>query len=180
VGALVVTAQMTIDGVLDSIEHWFHPDEHSDRQGLEQLAAADALLLGRKTFEGLRGHWIDKPGDGGWASLVNAIPKYVVSRTLTGTLDWNATLLTGELAESVRAVKAEHNLLSYGMGELAHQLATQGIADEFRFWVHPAVWGGDGARPFAGLGLVSFDLTSSTTFASGITLDCYRPIPAGK
>jgi dihydrofolate reductase len=108
---------------------------------------------------------------------VNSLPKYVVSRTLEGPLDWNASLIKGNLAEGVASLKRQHpgNLLSFGCGELAYELASQGLADEIHFWVQPAVWG-NGERAFHGR-QVRLQLTATTTFDSGITLLCYRPTP---
>ena len=82
---------------------------------------------------------------------MNSIPKYVASRTLEEPLDWNASLIKGDLAESVASLKRQHrgNLISFGCGELAYELATQGLADEIHFWVQPAVWG-SGDRAFHG------------------------------
>jgi dihydrofolate reductase len=74
---------------------------------------------------------------------VNGIPKYVASRTLGEPLEWNASLITGELAESVTSLKARHrgNLISFGCGELAYELAKQGLADEIHFWINPGSGG---------------------------------------
>jgi len=108
---------------------------------------------------------------------VNSIPKYVASRTLEEPLEWNASLIKGDLAESVASLKRQHrgNLISFGCGELAYELATRGLADEIHFWVNPAVWG-SGDRAFHGR-QVRMQLIATTTFDSGITLLCYRPAP---
>ncbi len=108
---------------------------------------------------------------------MNTIPKYVASRTLEEPLDWNASLLEGGLAEGVAGLKRQHrgNLLSFGCGELAYELASQGLADEVHFWVQPVVWG-SGERAFHGR-RVRLRLVATTAFDSGITLLCYRPAP---
>ncbi len=99
---------------------------------------------------------------------MNSIPKYVASRTLEEPLEWNASLIKGDLAESVASLKRQHrgNLISFGCGELAYELATQGLADEIHFWVNPAVWG-SGDRAFHGR-QVWMQLIATTTFDSGI------------
>jgi dihydrofolate reductase len=68
-------------------------------------------------------------------------------------LDWNASLIKGDLAEGVTSLKRQHrgNLISFGCGELAYELATQGLADRIHFWANPAV-GGSGDRAFHGRG----------------------------
>ena len=70
----------------------------------------------------------DLPGFETYAHQMNSMPKYVASRTLSSPLTWNATLLEGDLADSVRAIKAAHegNLIVTGAGELAHYLLTAG------------------------------------------------------
>jgi dihydrofolate reductase len=179
-GSLIASAQMTVDGVMDHIEEWFDPTRESERYGLEQLRAADALLLGRETYEFFSTVWPKMTGDpGGYADLVNTIPKFVVSRTLREPLTWNARLVRDDVAEHVAELKRQHtgNLLSYGFGELAHYLAGQGLLDEIRFWLHPVVWG-DGLRPLpAGLAPVRMRLIGATTFSSGVVQVSYKPLP---
>ena len=84
------------------------------------------MVLGRKTYEGLAAVWqqmADLPGFEAYAEQMNSMPKYVASRTLSGPLEWNATLLEGDLAESVSSLKDEHhgNLVVSGAGELARE-----------------------------------------------------------
>ena len=76
----------------------------------------------------------------------------------------------------MRALKQSANLISYGCGELAHELATNGLVDELRFWINPIVWG-PGGRPFLDRVPVSLELLSATTFDTGVALLAYRPTP---
>lgn len=96
---------------------------------------------------------------------MNGMPKYVASRTLQEPLEWNATLLEGDLATSVRGIKERHDrtLAAVGAGELADQLVELGLVDEFWFWVSPALWP-TGSRIFDGVGPVRLELIGSTTF----------------
>jgi dihydrofolate reductase len=73
--------------------------------------------------------------------MINPKPKYV--STVQGPLEWNATLLEGDTSDAVSKLKAElpSDLLMYGCGELARSLLATRLVDEFRFWIHPAVWG---------------------------------------
>jgi len=173
-GRLIVSTQMTLDGVIDVGEWYVAAGEH-DRAGKEQLTQASAVLLGRRTYEGLAAYW--SPLEDEWANLINPIPKYVASRRLTGPLEWNATLLEGEAADAVSKVKAElpSDLLVYGCGELARSLLAAMLVDELRFWMHPAVWG-SGARPFEGDAQSRLQLLGSEFFDSGVTLLRYAPI----
>jgi dihydrofolate reductase len=111
-----------------------------DRAGKDQLAQASAVLLGRKTYEGLAAYWSPLKDD--WANLINPMPKYVASRTLHGPLEWNSTLLEGDATDAVSRLKAElpSDLLMYGCGELARSRLATMLVDELRFWIHPAVW----------------------------------------
>jgi dihydrofolate reductase len=111
--------------------------------------------------------------------LINPMPKYVASRTLHGSLDWNATVIEGELAEGVRKLKddLDGDLFMSGCGELARNLLAAGLIDELMFWIHPAVWG-QGERPFQGDQQARLELVGSETFDSGVTLLRYTPATA--
>jgi dihydrofolate reductase len=102
----------------------------------------------------------------------------VASRTLRGPLEWNASLLEGDLAESVPALKDRHDgtLIVSGAGELAHALTRLGLVDEFWFWVSPSLWPA-GPRIFDAVGPVRLELIGSTTFGSGVVRLAYRPAP---
>jgi len=177
-GKLIISTHITVDGVIGpSPGDWAILEGEGERYKFDQLLAADAFLLGRRVYEGLASVWPNITDDTGFAERVNSIPKYVASRTLEEPLEWNASLIKGDLAESVASLKRQHrgNLISFGCGELAFELATQGLADEIHFWVNPAVWG-SGDRAFHGRQL-RMQLIATTAFASGITLLCYRPAP---
>ena len=178
-GKLIISTHTTVDGVIGpSPQDWATILEgEGERYKFDQLLAADAFLLGRKVYEGLASVWPTITDDTGFAERVNSIPKYVASRTLKEPLDWNASLLKGDLAASVASLKRQHrgNLISFGCGELAYELVTHGLADEIHFWVNPAVWG-SGDRAFHGR-QVRLQLIATTAFDSGIALLCYRPAP---
>ena len=95
---------MTLDGVID-VGEWYVAEGEHDRAGKDQLGHASAVLLGRKTYEGLAAFWSPLTDD--WANLINPIPKYVASRTLHGPIEWNSTLLEGDAADAVSRLKAE-------------------------------------------------------------------------
>ena len=182
-GRLVINNAMTVNGAFEapSPDEWLVLDADSSNVSLEQFLVADAMVLGRKTYEGLAAVWpqlADDPTLGLFAGRLNSMPKYVASRTRRGPLEWNATLLEGDLAESVTALKARHQgtLIVSGAGELAHALTTQGLVDEFWFWVSPYLWA-TGPRIFDGIGPVRLELIGSTTFPSGVLRLAYRPAP---
>jgi dihydrofolate reductase len=177
-GKLIISTHITVDGVIGpSPGDWAILEGEGERYKFDQLLAADAFLLGRRVYEGLASVWPNITDDTGFAERVNSLPKYVASRTLEEPLEWNASLIKGDLTESVASLKRQHrgNLISFGCGELAYELATRGLADEIHFWVNPVVWG-SGDRAFHGRQL-RMQLIATTAFASGITLLCYRPAP---
>lgn len=184
-GRLVINNSMSVNGAFEAPvpepDGWFVMDPDSNQVALEQFFAADAMLLGRKVYEGLAAVWptlADEPNFATFADQMNSMPKYVASRSLRAPLEWNATLLEGDLAESVTALKDRHarTLVAVGAGELAEALITQGLIDEFWFWVSPSIWPA-GPRIFDGVGPVRLELIGATTFASGVVRLAYRPAP---
>jgi dihydrofolate reductase len=180
-GRLVVNNAMTVNGAFQapSPEEWLVLDPDSNQVSLEQFLVADAMVLGRRTYQGLAGVWptlADYPTLGLFADQMNTMPKYVASHTLQGPLEWNATLLEGDLADSVPALKDKHQgtLIVSGAGELAHELTRLGLVDEFWFWVSPYLWPAE-PRIFDGIGPVRLELIGSTTFGSGVLRLAYRP-----
>jgi dihydrofolate reductase len=181
-GRLVVNNAMTVNGAFEAPspepDGWLVLDADSNNVSLEQFLVADAMVLGRKTYEGLAAVWptlVDDPTLGVFAERLNSMPKYVASRSLRAPLAWNATLLEGDLTERVTALKQDHGLLIVsGAGELAHALTAAGLVDEFWFWVSPSLWPA-GPRIFDGAGPVRLELISSTAFPSGVLRLCYRP-----
>jgi dihydrofolate reductase len=173
---LVISIAITVDGVIDGFE-WYVSEGGHDQAGIDRLAEAGAMLLGRKTYEGLAAYWPAQVGP--WADVLNPMPKVVASRTLSEPLEWNSRLLDGELGEAVPRLKAEldGDVIVSGCGELARNVLADGLVDELRLWMHPVVWG-DGARPFQGE-RVRIRLLESTTFDSGVTLLRYQPVAIG-
>ena len=184
-GRLVVNNAMTVNGAFEAPspepDGWLVLDPDSNQVTLDQLYVSDAMVLGRKTYEGLAAVWPqlgDDPALGVLADRINSMPKYVASRTLREPLEWNAALLKGDLAESVPALKNRHDgtLFVSGAGELTHNLTALGLVDEFWFWVSPALWPA-GPRIFDGVGPVRLELIAATTFGSGVVRLAYRPAP---
>ena len=133
-GKVIISTHITVDGVIrPSQADWaiLEGEGEGERYKFYQLLAADAFLLGRKVYEGLARAWPTITDDTGFAERVNSIPKYVASRTLQEPLEWNATLIKGDLAEGVSGLKRQHpgNLISFGAGEFAYELAARGLAD---------------------------------------------------
>ncbi len=181
--ALVVTENITLDGVIDATAGWFGPAEDgTDRSDLidaiaEHRAAADAFLVGRVTFEEMRGYWPARTDDRtGITDYLDSVAKYVVSGTL-GDPGWaNTTVLRGPVAEEVGRLKSApgKDIVVTGSMRLVRSLVTAGLVDEYRLFVYPVVVGG-GQRLFAGTGPVgSLELLEARPFRSGVVLVRYR------
>ena len=185
---VVVSEFVTLDGVMESPGGEFHPDgkggwtipffnEEAGRFKFEELMGADALLLGRVTYRHFAAAWPSMTDEAGFADRMNGLPKYVVSTTLKAPLEWNATVLAGELADEVAKLKAEGDgdLLVFGSRNLVHTLLGHGLVDEFRLLVFPVVLG-SGERLFREGGpSVRLRLVESLTFSSGVVALSYAP-----
>lgn len=174
-GKLIATTQATLDGVIDPVGEWVQPDGDHGDHSFERQSRSAGLVLGRKTFEGLAGYW---PGESGkWADMVNAMPKYVGSRTLSGELEWNGALLEGDLEDSIPRLKAavDGNLFMHGSGEFAHALAERGLVDEFEIYLNPIVWGSGNLHVLGDRGTIRMRLEDVRRFDSGVVLLTYLP-----
>ena len=172
---LVESTFMTLDGVINSPQEWSPPywdDEHAN-YARKLLFAADALLLGRATYEGFVQAWPSREGD--FADRINSMPKYVASNTLDETT-WNATILKGDVAEEVAKLKQEpgENILKFGTGEFDRTLLEHNLVDEFHVWIFPVVAGG-GQRLLEGIDLIHLELVETTPLQSGIVVNTYAP-----
>ena len=138
------------------------------------LFMPDALLMGRKTYESFATIWPTRQGED--ADRINSMPKYVASRTLKEPLQWNATLIKGDVAEEISKLKQEpgKSLLQYGVGELTHTILKHGLVDEFRMLVFPFAFGA-GPRVFEHMGVNTLKLLDTRTFSSGVVALHYRP-----
>ena len=174
-GRLINTTAMTIDGVI-YVSDWFVAEGGHDEASLALFTDGAAMLLGRKTYEGLAAFWPTQSGR--WADRMNAIPKYVASRSELGPLEWNATAIEGDAIEGVRRLKVEHDgdLVMSGCGELARELIQAGLVDELLFWVHPRIQG-PGTRPYEAA-TIPVRLLETRPFDSGVTLLRYRQLSA--
>jgi dihydrofolate reductase len=177
-GKLIESTFVSLDGIISEPQRWSPPYWDAEHAGYASklLYDSEALLLGRKTYDGFAPAWSSRSGDP-FTERINAMPKYVASRTLTDPT-WNSTVIGGEdVAADVARLKkrSTQNLLKYGTGELSKTLLKSGLVDEFHFWIFPVV-AGTGDRLFeGGLDLTHLQLVDSTTFKSGIVVHVYSP-----
>ena len=172
---LIATTQATLDGVIDPVGEWVQPDGDHGVYSFERQARSGGLVLGRETYEGLAGYWRSQSGE--WADMVNALPKYVGSTTLSGELEWNATLLEGDLEDAIPKLKhqVDGDLFMHGSGEFAYALADKGLVDEYEIYVNPLVWGQGNVHVLGDRGTVRMNLGDVRRFESGVVLLTYRP-----
>jgi dihydrofolate reductase len=174
-GKLIATTQATVDGVVDPVGEWVQADGDHGDYSFERQSRSSGLVLGRKTFEGLAGYWPSQSGR--WADMVNPMPKYVGSNTLSGDLAWNATLLEGDLEHSIPELKGkvDADLFVHGSGEFAYALAQKGLIDEYEVYLNPLVWGAGNVHVLGDRGTVRMELGAVKRFDSGVVLLTYLP-----
>ena len=177
---LAITQNVTLDGSIELLGNWFDPQGQAGEDGsdlLEELrrqdSAADGFLVGRRTFEDLRGYWPRQSEDPtGITDYLNGVQKYVVSSTMTDPQWQNSTVLSGNPVEEVRALKEQpgQDIVVTGSITLCHRLIEAGLVDEYRLFVYPVVQG-RGRRLFPnGFELARLRLLEATAFRSGIAL----------
>lgn len=171
-GRIMAVEYLSLDGVFED-PSWTRPyfDETVGEWQGEAQRWADALLMGRVTYDGMSQAWPamgNDPATG--AERMNSIGKYVPSSTLTEPT-WNATVLSGDLIEEVAKLTKgkDENLLVYGSGQLTETLRTAGLIDEYRLLICPIVLG-KGRRLFNGGTPSTFTVSRSQTAPSGMIM----------
>lgn len=143
---LVATEYLSLDGIFDEPGQWSFPyfNEEALKFKADELANADAQLLGRRTYEGFAKAWPTMEGTGDFGVKMNTMPKYVVTSTLT-ELEWPGSVaIKGDIGEEVRKLKDKpgNDLLLAGSGMLFNYLMGEGLIDLYRLMIHPIVIGG--------------------------------------
>lgn len=191
---LAVVNFVSLDGVIQSVLSSEEDTEGGFTQGGwvsrlmdDDVAAfmsattinAEAMLLGRKTYQGFARVWPSASEEQPAVAAMNRMPKYVASRSLTSVTEWqNSQLLGRDLEEEIRDLKhgsSNGEIVVFGSGELVRTLATAGLIDLYRLLTFPLVLGG-GKRMF-GDGFTPVDLTllSSSVTATGVLITTYEP-----
>ncbi|MEP6863119.1 MAG: dihydrofolate reductase family protein [Deltaproteobacteria bacterium] len=180
-GKLVESTLVTVGGDIGGPDKWGAPfmDDEYKAYSAKLLAEANALLLGRVTYEHFAKAYPamakgSEMAPRAFVDRMNAIPKYVASKSLR-ELTWNATLLDGDAAKAVAAIKRkpDGNLLKFGTGTLDKTLIEHDLIDEFHFWIHPVAVG-KAQRLFDGIvDKLSLALHDVHRFRSGIVVLAY-------
>jgi dihydrofolate reductase len=181
---IINSTYITLDGVIEN-PAWTTPyfDDEAAAFAGSQTDAADALLMGRATYDGFSVAWpaMDESDPATGAAYFNNVKKYVASTTLKNPEWKNTEVLQGDTVEAVRKLKAQEggDILQYGFGSLTTTLIKAGLLDEVRFWIHPVLEGGPSVTtPLTDVN-ASFDLVDTKVMKNGVIIASYRPKTAG-
>jgi dihydrofolate reductase len=176
---LVATEYLSLDGVFEEPGQWSRPwfNDEAGQFKWAELQASDALLLGRKTYEGFAAAWPNMKGTGEFGEKMNTMTKYVVSSILQKP-EWpGSKVVKGNLPEEIRKLKQApgHDLLLSGSAQLFNALMRENLIDIYRFMVHPVILG-KGKRLFAeGSDKRALELVETKRFSLGIVIMEYKP-----
>lgn len=183
---LVVSEFVSLDGIFEdpggaeSYKYggWtmsYSNDEFAQFKG-DEIKTADALLLGRITYEGFAKAWPNMQGAGEYGEWMNGTPKYVISKTLKKA-DWNnSMIISGNVVEEMSKIKqgVGKDILVFGSGQLSRFLLENNLVDQINLLVYPVILG-EGKRLFAGSEKKELQLVEAKTFKTGIVSLIYQP-----
>jgi len=185
---VVVSEFPTLDGVVEDPSWTFQfSSEEQPKYQFDELVAADALLLGRVTYQGFADSWPNmmdqyEGPDGAvlqeYTDMINGYPKHVVSKTLEEPLGWNnSTLIREDVAQEVSRLKRQpgKEILIFGSADLARKLKEHGLIEDYRLMVFPIVLGSGKRLCNNGLDTTVLELVDTNTFGSGAVVLIYRP-----
>jgi dihydrofolate reductase len=178
---IINSTYISLDGVVEQPHLWPTIERPSDGSGdriqSDLLMASEAVLMGRRTYEAFAPVWQARAGDP-FSDRMNAMPKYVVSTTLTDP-DWtNTTVIASDVAERIQQLKAEpgQDIVQYGFGAVSTLLMRHSLLDELRLWIHPLFVGKGGSDDvlFPKGPPTQFELVDSITLKSSMVILTYR------
>jgi dihydrofolate reductase len=178
---IINSTYISIDGVIENPHEWPSGRHEDDGRGgqiqTDLLLGCDAVLMGRRTYEGFAPLWPTRSGDP-YSDHINAMEKWVVSTTLTDP-EWNnTTVIADDVVDTIRARKQQpgQDIVQYGFGAVTRVLVEHGLLDELRLWVHP-FFVGRGSPPdllFREGAATELELVEATPLASGIVILTYN------
>ena len=183
VRTLAITQNITVDGSIEMLDDWFDPQGQADVDSSDHMEelhqqdrAADGFLVGRRTFEDLRGYWpLQTEDTTGITDYLNGVSKHVVSSTMTDPGWEHTTVVSTDPIGAVRELKEQSgkDIVVTGSITLCHALIEAGLVEEFRLFTYPVVQG-RGRRLFPdGCSVPRLELLEVKAFRSGITLSRY-------
>lgn len=183
---LIEATHVSLGGEVGVIDWAFsYLDDEHRRYSAELLAMADALLLGRKTYEGLSTAYrqMEATAAGDFLDFVrrmNGLPKHVVTKSLV-EFEWNASRLDGDVVEAIRTLKGQPggDILKFGTGPLDALLLQHRLVDEYHFWLTPVAVPAKEQPLFQDVaGAPALTLIGATPFRSGVVALRYAPGPS--
>ena len=185
-GKIIATQYASLDWVIEDpvgmentgLGDWTGPftrGPEGDKFKEDELSNAGALVLGRRTYDGFAAVW--PKVENAFAQRINAMPKYLASRTVQSP-EWNNTsVLGGDLVRSVSELRGsvDGNILIYGSGSVCHALMSAGLIDEFALMVYPVILG-RGLRLFPDGVSAKLELIENTPLSDGIVLLRYQTV----
>jgi dihydrofolate reductase len=177
-GKIVSNFFISLDGVVEAPDQWHFPyfnDEMGAAVG-KGMESTRAFLMGRVLYEEWAAYWPSQGPDEPFSAFINGIEKYVVSNSLT-TAEWNnTTIVSGDVAEQLRALKerTDGDISMSGSATLARWLLANGLLDELRLLVHPIAVG-HGQRLFEDTPTHPLELVEHETFSTGVLNLLYAP-----
>ena len=178
---IINATYMSLDGIVQRPELWTFDYRSDDaaQASYDQLFGADALIMGRHTYDIFANHWPTATDSGGFADRMNNLPKYVLSHTLSEPIWANTTVLAGDdVPGRIRDLTRQpgRDILQYGYGPVTRLLIDHGLLDELHIWLHPLLVGN--SDPSDQIGAVGaqcrFQLTDVRRFDSGLVILRYH------
>jgi dihydrofolate reductase len=179
---IINSTYISLDGMVDRPHEWPSVGDRGskgDEIQAELLFSCDALIMGRRTYEGFAPVWPTRSDP--YSDHINAMRKYVVSSTLTDPEWTNTSVISGDPVAEIERLKAApgKDIVQYGFGQLSFTLLEHGLLDELRLWVHPLIVGS--AEPdellYRTTPSALFDLVDTTVLENGIVILSYRSAP---
>ena len=175
---LVAVELVSLDGVFESPQEWAfsYSNDEMNEANAAGMAASDAMLLGRATYEELAAFWPHQPAGTPMVDYINGVRKYVVSGTLEEAGWNNSTLIEDDFVQEISDLKRQsgEDITIIGSAALVRTLLREGLLDELRLMVHPVVLG-IGKRLFDDGERETLELADASAFGSGVVSLVYRP-----
>lgn len=178
---IINSTYITLDGVVEGPHLWPSlgrpSDERAEQIQTDLLLACDTLLMGRRTYEGFAPVWPTRSGDP-YSDHINAMPKYVVSTTLTDPEWTNTRVIDRDVVARLRELKDApgQDIVQYGFGSVSRLLLEHGLLDELRLWFHPLILGSGDSHDllFGAAPAVGWKLADTTALSDGTVILSYR------
>jgi dihydrofolate reductase len=180
-GRIVNATYMTLDGDITNMKDWHMPyfGEEAGAAAGAQMSGAEALIMGRLTYDGFSAAWPERTSEESGGKIMNSIRKYVVSTSLQNPAWNNTTVISDDVVAQVSKIKDETDgyILQYGFGSVTRLLLDNGLIDEVLLWLHPVLSGN--AKPsellYRDAAQTHFKFNGVETHSTGMLILSYTP-----